>query len=252
MEETPRDVLESESYSYATDSSHSSHSSLSSYSSDIDTLDELLNRFTCKFSPSYVLKLRDQRGQVIYGADITFDEDNKPFSSLALMLKPVDRNFWLRRVRLNHQCDVSVRSRKLTAWVFTLDLEAEVNLISGARDAGFRIATAWDATTGKVRKKSKFHPLDGVHAAVEWGVDYSLPEMKGRFSSEYSAGMETSLGYAHGEVSKLELSLWPRTLIGGDAGEREEGRLLGERRGMVESKPEESIIDKFVRKLNGL
>ena len=101
MEETPRDVLESESYSYATDSSHSSHSSLSSYSSDIDTLDELLNRFTCKFSPSYVLKLRDQRGQVIYGADITFDEDNKPFSSLALMLKPVDRNFWLRRVRLN-------------------------------------------------------------------------------------------------------------------------------------------------------
>lgn len=233
---TPRDELESE-YSYVTDSS------------DTDTIDELLKRFTCKFSPSYVLKLRDQRGQVICGADVTCDSQLTP--SLALMLKPVDRNFWLRRVRLNHKYDVSVRSRKLTAWVFTLDLEAEVNLVSGARDVGFRIATAWDATTGKVRKKSKFHPLEGVHAAIEWGVDYSLPEMKGRFSSD-STGMETSLGYAHGEVSKLEISLWPRTLVGRDTRDREEGMLLGERRGLVESKPEESIIDRFVRKLNSL
>ncbi len=235
-----RDDLDSE-YSYVTDSS------------DADTLDELLKRFTCKFSPSYVLKLRDERGPVIYGADVDLSTtDSQPTPSLALMVKPVDRNFWLRRVRLNHKYDVSVRSRKLTAWVFTLDLEAEVNLVSGARDVGFRIATAWDATAGKVRKKSKFQPLEGVHAAIEWGVDYSLPEMKGRFSSD-STGMETSLGYAHGEISKLEISLWPRTLIGGLTKGREEGVLLGERRGLVEGKPEEeSIIDKFVRKLNSL
>ena len=194
-----RDELESE-YSYGTDST----------GSEPDTIDELLRRFTCKFSPSYVLKLRDQRGPVVYGSDITCDSELQP--SLAIMLKPVNRSFWLRRVRINQKYDISVRSRKLSAWVFTLDLEAEVNPVRGSRDIGFRVATAWDATTGKVRKKSKFHPSEGVHAAVEWEVNYSLPELRGRFCGD-SSGMETSLGYAHGEVSKLEVSLWPRTLL---------------------------------------
>lgn len=231
-----RDDLESE-YSYVTDST----------GSDPDTIDELLRRFTCKFSPSYVLKLRDQHGPVVYGADITCDSELRP--SLAIMVKPVDRNFWLRRVRIDQNYDISVRSRKLAAWVFTLDLEAEVNPKRGSRDIGFRIATAWDATNGKVRKKSKFHPLEGAHAAVEWEVNYSLPEMRGRFSGE-SSGMETSLGYAHGEVSKLELSLWPRFLARGHSKNKEGGNTdvdEMDRTPAVEREP--SFLEQFVSRL---
>jgi len=231
-----REELQSESeYSYSYDST----------GSDPDTIDELLRRFTCKFSPTYVLKLRDRRGPVILGADMTCDSALRP--SLAIMTKPVDRNFWLRRIRVSHKYDISVRSRKLAAWVFTLDLEAELNPVTGSRDVGFRIATAWDATTGKVRKKSKFHLLDGAHAAVEWEVNYSLPEMRGRFCGD-SSGMETSLGYAHGEVSKLEMALWPRTLVSrrtDDIDEGDERELTG-----VIRKKMPPILEQFVEKLH--
>ena len=237
--------LESE-YSYVTDES-------------ADTIDELLKRFTLKASPQYAFKLRDQCcDALVVGADFTCDSGLED-PSLALVVKPVDRHQWWRRVRVNHKADISLRSRKLKWWVFTLDLEADLNPVRRTRDLSFRVATAWDVAGGKYQKKSRFHPCDGASVAVHWNVSYDLPEMKGRFRNSGESGdseglndMEASLGYAHGEITKLELSVWPRSLMGSGSKKKDELKSILTEDGRTRNKGVGSMIDSFVSSLKNL
>lgn len=108
-----------------------------------------------------------------------------------------------------------MRSRKLQWWVFTLDLQGELNILRKTRDISFRVATAWDITQGRYQNKKKFKVVDGVDGRVHWNVNYDLPELSGHFSSnehDRVNDMHASLGYAHADISKIELSVWPRNL----------------------------------------
>lgn len=112
---------------------------------------------------------------------------------------------------MTHHGDISVRSRKLKWWVFTLDLEGEVNFLRQTKDLSFRVATTWDITQGRYQNKKKINLMDGVDGRVHWNVNYDLPELSGHFSSNEN-DMHASLGYAHAEISRVELSVWPRNL----------------------------------------
>lgn len=129
--------------------------------------------------------------------------------------KPTDSSAWWRRAKVTHNGDISVRSRKLTWWIFTLDLEGEANFLRQTKDVSFRVATAWDITQGRYQNKKKVNIMDGVDGRVHWNVNYDLPEFSGHFSSHENDtvnDMHASLGYAHAEISKVELSVWPRNL----------------------------------------
>ena len=231
--------------------------------SSTDTLDDLLARFNISLRPEYALKIRDGVGPLVYGAELLLNENLRE-PRVAVMCKPVNKSAWIRRLRVDLTSgDVSVRSRKLRILsVLTLDAEAVLNPVKKSRDCRFRLATTWDASGGRVEKKSKFETVEGLKLCMTWTVNYSLPEVTGNFNnSGESRGVETSLGYAHGSVSKLELALWPRTLLDGEglghqirdetesnttasANKKEELKtLLGSGDG------EASLIDQFVSKL---
>jgi hypothetical protein len=129
--------------------------------------------------------------------------------------KPTDSTAWWRRAKLTHHGDISLRSRKLRWWVFTLDLEGEVNFLRQTKDLSFRVATAWDITQGRYQNKKKISVMDGVDGRVHWNVNYDLPELSGHFSSKENDqvhDMHASLGSAHAVISKVEVSIWPRNL----------------------------------------
>jgi hypothetical protein len=231
--------LESE-YSYVTEESD-------------DTIDELLKRFTLNFAPRYALKVRDKCGSLVVGADLTFDSRFKDRLA-AVLIKPVDRSQWWRRVRLSNDGVVSVRSRKLQWWMFTLDLQADVNPVQRTKDVSFRVATAWDISAGKLHKKSKVHLIDGASSTIHWSVNYDLPEIQGHFSSkqdDHNSDMQASLGYAHADIPKLELSIWPRSLSVRSSKKDELKSLLME--DSVQKKSDEStessLFEAFVKKL---
>ena len=223
-------------------------------------LDDLLKRFSLQYSPNYVAKVRDQAGPLVYGADLTLSSDLKE-PRLAVMAKPADREFLLRRVRVEQSGDVSVRSRKLKVWVLTLDAEAVVNPLKKTGDCGFRLATTWDATGGRVERNSKFEAMEGLRVGVTWAVNYSLPEVTGKFNNRGTGdeggerGMHTSLGYAHGNVSRMELAVWPRKLLGalsGDDQDQDNAKKKEELKALLgdgSSTPGSSLIDRFVSSL---
>jgi hypothetical protein len=132
-----------------------------------------------------------------------------------LQAKPVDATKWWRRMKVTHKGDISLRSRKLHWWVFTLDLQGEINPLTKTKDISFRVATAWDVSSGRYQNKKKIQLTDGIEARVHWNVSYDLPEVSGHFSSKNDAtvnDMQASLGYAHAEISKVDVSIWPRNL----------------------------------------
>jgi hypothetical protein len=53
---------------------------------------------------------------------------------------------------------------------------------------------------------------DATEGRVHWHVNYNLPEVEGSFGADSRARsqeMHAEVGYAHAEVSKLELVVWP-------------------------------------------
>jgi len=53
---------------------------------------------------------------------------------------------------------------------------------------------------------------DATEGRVHWHVNYNLPEVEGSFGTDSRARsqeMHAEVGYAHAEVSKLELVVWP-------------------------------------------
>ena len=135
-------------------------------------------------------------------------------------------------MKVTHRGDISLRSRKLHWWVFTLDLQGEVNPITKTKDVSFRVATAWDVASGRYQNKKKIQVTDGIEARVHWNVNYDLPEVSGHFSSKDDAtvnDMHASLGYAHAEISKVDVSIWPRNLS-----------IPKSRRALLEGSPQES------------
>jgi len=132
-----------------------------------------------------------------------------------VQVKPASTERWWRRVRVTHTGNISLRSRKLTWWVFALDLQGEVNPMTKAKDVSFRVATAWDVAGGRYQNKKKVKVTDGVEGRVHWSINYDLPELSGHFRSndlDTVNDMNASLGYAHAEISRVELAVWPRNL----------------------------------------
>ena len=80
--------------------------------------------------------------------------------------------------------EVSVRSRKLNWWIFTLDLQGEINPIKNTRDLSFRLATTWDVSSGRYENKKKLKMMDGVEGRMSWNVNYNLPELSGYVHAE--------------------------------------------------------------------
>lgn len=96
-----------------------------------------------------------------------------------LQAKPLNRNQWWRRFKVENNGNVSIRSRKLKWWLFALDLEGEINPIKRSRDISFRLATTWDVSGGRYENKKKVHIVDGLEGRMYWSVDYNLPEVTG-------------------------------------------------------------------------
>ncbi|KAI8103714.1 hypothetical protein M9435_005048 [Picochlorum sp. BPE23] len=190
------------------------HLSEYSYTESYDTVDELLKRFTLDYVPKYSLKLRDRKGSLITGVDFSCNSRGND-RVLSFVVKPASAEKWWRRVRVTHTGNISLRSRKLTWWVFAVDLQGEVNPITRAKDVSFRVATAWDVTGGRYQNKKKLKVTDGIEGRVHWSINYDLPELSGHFRSndvDTVNDMNASLGYAHAEISRVELAVWPRNL----------------------------------------
>jgi hypothetical protein len=131
---------------------------------------------------------------------------------LYFQVKPISEESWWRRLRVSTAGNITLRSRKLQWWVITLDLEGVANPIHRTSSASFRVATKWDLSRGEYRNKRKMQLGDATEGRVHWHVNYNLPEVEGSFgadSRERSQEMHAEVGYAHAEVSKLELVVWP-------------------------------------------
>lgn len=53
---------------------------------------------------------------------------------------------------------------------------------------------------------------DATEGRVHWNVNYNLPEVEGSFGAndqDVSQEMHAEVGYAHAEVNKVELVVWP-------------------------------------------
>jgi hypothetical protein len=124
----------------------------------------------------------------------------------------VNEDSWWRRLRVTTSGNVTLRSRKLQWWVITLDLEGVSNPLLCTSSASFRVATKWDLSRGEYRNKRKMQLGDATEGRVHWHVNYNLPEVEGSFGADSRARsqeMHAEVGYAHAEVSKLELVVWP-------------------------------------------
>lgn len=176
-----------------------------------DSLDELLSRFTLDFRPEYVLKIRNRLGPLVVGVDASHLPENRETTG-ALVIKPASEDSWWRRLRVSTAGNVTLRSRKLQWWVITLDLEGVTNPLLRTSSASFRVATKWDLSRGEYRNKRKMQLGDATQGRVHWHVNYNLPEVEGSFGADSRARsqeMHAEVGYAHADVSKLELVVWP-------------------------------------------
>jgi hypothetical protein len=150
-------------------------------------------------------------GPLIVGVDAGHNPNTKD-NAVSLIVKPVDRMQRWRRLRLDSSGDITVRSRKLRWWVFTLDLQGTVNPLRRTSDASFRLATKWDLARGQYHNKRRVNLGEATEGRVHWGVNYNLPEVAGSFGAsrrEVDRGMHAEVGYAHADVAKVELVVWP-------------------------------------------
>lgn len=74
---------------------------------------------------------------------------------------------------------VTLRSRKLRWWVFTLDLEGHANPLTRSTTMSFRVATKWDMARGQIKNKKRIPLGDAAEARVHWAINYDLPEIEG-------------------------------------------------------------------------
>lgn len=157
-------------YSYETPSAAST--------ATVDTLDELLQRFTLDCRPDCTLKLRNKVGPVVLGADLTYATATSNGSG-SLVVKPSSLTAPWRRLKMDSSGTLTLRSRKLSWWVFTLDLHGHTNPFKKTTDLSFRVATKWDISAGEIKKKRKVPLTEGAEGRVHWSVNYSMPAIEG-------------------------------------------------------------------------
>lgn len=136
-----------------------------------------------------------------------------PLNGINLQVKPVDKSSWWRRLRVDSSGNLAIRSHKLHWWVLTLDLEGSINPIQKTTAGSFRVATKWDIVRGEYRNKKAFRLGDATEGRIHWSVNYNLPEVAGSFGTGSrtmsSRDVHAEVGYAHAEVAKVELVVWP-------------------------------------------
>ncbi|KFM25418.1 hypothetical protein F751_5959 [Auxenochlorella protothecoides] len=151
-------------------------------SSDLDTIQDLMRRFTLDYQPDYTLKLRNRFSGLVLGADFTHSPVTNTQAS-ALVVKPVSPGAPWRRLRLDSEGTVTLRSRKLQWWLLTLDLEGHANPLRRTSNLSFRVATKWDMYRGQIRNKKRVALGSGSEARVHYTVNYNLPEIEGNFKT---------------------------------------------------------------------
>ncbi|KDD72051.1 hypothetical protein H632_c3947p0, partial [Helicosporidium sp. ATCC 50920] len=213
----------------------------------VDTVQDLLRRFTLECKPDYALKLRHcprQFPRLVVGADAIV---SPTFSSVsyAAVIKPhpSTKALW-RRLKIDPQGRVWLRSKKLAWWVLTLDVEAHGDPFKRTGDVSFRLGTKWGVNRGTVRSKraldlSPGRPA-GLQGRLHYSLAYDLPEVEGSLKAapvvEPSAGPEAAgpltsarsalsharleqqvsadVGYAHLQIPRLELVFRPEVWAG--------------------------------------
>lgn len=169
--------------------------------------------------------------------------------------------------------NLAVRSRKLHWWVLTLDLEGSVNPLQKTTAGSFRVATKWDIVRGEYRNKKAWSLGDATEGRIHWSVNYNLPEVAGSFGTgsrrTTSRDVHAEVGYAHAEVAKVELVVWPWKGIGGDVQQtnalkmnsNDSGTVLGDKKDdesadvasklnrQSEGSSPLSLLQNFIRKL---
>ncbi|KAL6766811.1 hypothetical protein ACKKBG_A37445 [Auxenochlorella protothecoides x Auxenochlorella symbiontica] len=189
-------------------------------SSDLDTIQDLMRRFTLDYQPDYTLKLRNRFSGLVLGADFTHSPVTNTQAS-ALVVKPVSPGAPWRRLRLDSEGTVTLRSRKLQWWLLTLDLEGHANPLRRTSNLSFRVATKWDMYRGQIRNKKRVALGSGSEARVHYTVNYNLPEIEGNFKTagrDLAQNVTADVGYAHGDIPRVELVLWPLDLLRGKRG----------------------------------
>ena len=150
-------------------------------------------------------------GPVILGLDGVHDPIGDP--TAILVFKPTNKKQWWRRLRIETTGDITVRSRKLSWWVFTLDLHGMANPRHGTSDLSFRVATKWDLSRGEIKNKRNMALGEATEGRLHWNLNYNLPELEGSFVSQQRAALSrdvhADVGFAHASISKVELVAWP-------------------------------------------
>ncbi|KAI7839112.1 hypothetical protein COHA_007117 [Chlorella ohadii] len=190
-----------------------SHYSGYSHGSIPSTLADLLERFTVEAQPDCTLKLRSAAGPLVLGADLTRVMAAKT-NTAALVIKPSSGEAaWWRRLRIDNSGTLTLRSRKLSWWLFTLDVTGHANPFSKSFDLSYRVATKWDVTKGEYRNKKRLQLNDDIEARAHWTISYSLPAIEGSMGTaarHINREMHADVGYAHLDIPRLELVVWRR------------------------------------------
>ncbi|PRW20457.1 hypothetical protein C2E21_8951 [Chlorella sorokiniana] len=190
-----------------------SHYSGYSHGSVPSTLADLLERFTVEAQPDCTLKLRSAAGPVVLGADLTRVMAAKT-NTAALVIKPSSGEVaWWRRLRIDNSGTLTLRSRKLSWWLLTLDITGHANPFSKSFDLSYRVATKWDVTKGEYRNKKRMQLSDNMEARAHWTISYSLPAIEGSMGTaarHINREVHADVGYAHLDIPRLELVVWPR------------------------------------------
>ncbi|KAI3430283.1 hypothetical protein D9Q98_004879 [Chlorella vulgaris] len=180
---------------------------------EISTLADLLERFTVDAQPECTLKLRTKTGPFVVGADLT-RVTAVGSNTAALVIKPSRSGQLWRRLRIDNSGTMTLRSRKLQWWLFTLDVIGHANPLSRSFDLTYRLATKWDISRGEYRNKRRYDVSPKTEARAHWSISYSLPAVEGSLGAAaqqaVSREVHADVGYAHLSIPRVELVVWPR------------------------------------------
>eukprot|EP00887_Chlorella_sp_A99_P000377 scaffold13.g377.t1 len=191
----------------------------------MDTLEDLKNRFTFEGPSEFALKLRSEAGAFSVGADLTHCRVGSQTIAAAVIKPAQGSRFW-RRLRIDSQGTVQLRCPKIPVLrVLTMDIEGHANPFTRHSNIAFRLGTKWDPSRGQIRHKRRWALGDATEARLHWAVNYHLPEMEGSLGAaarQVSREVHADIGYAHFEVPKLEVVVWPwKARQGNEAAEAE-------------------------------